>query len=110
MRGIAPSYEQKHFDDAEQARPAAPGRLARRPRRLGDDPRRARVYAGLFDGDERASLALDPARKAYVHVVRGELDVNGQRLAAGDAACSRTRPLSAGGEDAEVLVFDLADE
>jgi hypothetical protein len=31
----------------------------------------ARLYAGLFDGTEAATLALDPARKAYVHLVRG---------------------------------------
>ena len=46
----------------------------------------AALYAGLFDGDESAKLALDPARKAYVHLVRGALEVNGQRLRAGDAA------------------------
>ena len=32
--GIPAEYEQKHFDADEQARPAAPRRLARRPRRL----------------------------------------------------------------------------
>ncbi len=46
----------------------------------------APVYAGLFDGAERAELALDPTRKGYVHLVRGELEVNGTRLDAGDAA------------------------
>ena len=40
----------------------------------------ARLFAGLLDGDEKASLALDPKRKSYVHLVRGELEVNGQKL------------------------------
>jgi len=67
------------------------------------------VYAGLFDGAEEASVALDPARKGYVHVVRGEVEVNGKRLAAGDAAKLEGEPqvrVSAG-QGAEVLVFDL---
>ena len=45
----------------------------------------ATLHAGLFDGAEQATLALDPARKAYVHLVRGALRVNGQALRAGDA-------------------------
>ena len=45
----------------------------------------ASVYAGLFDGDESATLTLDPARRAYVHVVRGTIEVNGQSLRDGDA-------------------------
>jgi hypothetical protein len=68
------------------------------------------VYAGLFDGDESATLALDPARKAYVHLIRGSLEVNGMRLAAGDALLlAAEREVVLGhGADAEVLVFDLA--
>ncbi len=70
----------------------------------------ARVYAGLFDGAETSSLSLDPSRKGYVHVVRGELEVNGKRLVAGDAAKLEDEPLVtlAAGKSAEVLVFDLA--
>jgi redox-sensitive bicupin YhaK (pirin superfamily) len=70
----------------------------------------ARLYAGLLDGQELADLPLDPARKAYVHLVRGELDVNGQHLSTGDAALldGETRLALAKARDAEVLVFDLA--
>jgi len=69
----------------------------------------AALYAGLFNGSESAELALDPKRKAYVHLVRGALDVNGQRLQAGDAAviAGAERLTLARGDDAEVLVFDL---
>jgi redox-sensitive bicupin YhaK (pirin superfamily) len=69
-----------------------------------------RLYAGLFDGAEQARLALDPTRKAYVHLIRGELTVNGQALRAGDAAklMAESRIDLDGGRDAEVLVFDLA--
>ena len=106
--GIAPSYEQKHFDAA-----AKRGRLrliasldgAEGSVKIHQD---ARVYAGLFDGAERAGQSIAPGRKAYVHVARGAISVNGQRLDAGDALKTDERALSfSGGEDAEVLVFDL---
>jgi redox-sensitive bicupin YhaK (pirin superfamily) len=69
----------------------------------------ARMYAGLFDGPENAQLPLNPARKAYVFLVRGHLQVNGQSLKAGDAALLQGESaLSLSeGQDAEVLVFDL---
>ena len=70
----------------------------------------ARLHAGLFDGNEGADVALQPDRLAYVHLARGTLDVNGQRLNAGDAALLRNeeRLRLSRGEAAEVLVFDLA--
>jgi quercetin 2,3-dioxygenase len=70
----------------------------------------AALYAGLFDGPESAQLALNPGRKAYVHVVRGELAVNGQALSGGDAAMldGEAQLRLSGGKNAEVLVFDLA--
>ena len=69
----------------------------------------AAVYAGLFDGNERAELAIDTSRKAYVHIVRGALEVNGTRLNAGDALLlqQENSVVIANGSDAEVLVFDL---
>jgi quercetin 2,3-dioxygenase len=67
------------------------------------------MYCGLFQGEQTAQLALAPNRKGYVHLVRGELDVNGTRLTAGDAAL--LQDVSSvhfdHGHDAEVLVFDL---
>jgi redox-sensitive bicupin YhaK (pirin superfamily) len=70
----------------------------------------ARIYSGCFDGAQSADLALDPARKAYVQVLRGALQVNGMALATGDAlliAQESALHLSQG-QSAEVLVFDLA--
>ena len=69
----------------------------------------ARVYAGLFDGDEKAELRLAEGRLGYVHVARGEVTVNGHALAAGDALLYEGEPLVsvAAGRSAEVLVFDL---
>lgn len=108
-RGVAPRYQQVHFDAAEKR-----GRL-----RLIISPDSAdgslnvyqdvRVYAGLFDGAEHVELPLAPQRYAYVHVARGALEINGQRLSAGDGARIRNEGKLefANGEDAEVLVWDL---
>jgi len=70
----------------------------------------AAMYAGLFDGTESAELELDPVRKGYVYLVRGVLEVNGQRINAGDAVMLEGEHSIrlTGGIDAEVLVFDLA--
>jgi redox-sensitive bicupin YhaK (pirin superfamily) len=110
VRGIDPGYEQKHFEP-EQKR----GRLRLVASRDGADGSvtvhaDVRLYAGLFDGAEQARLALDPARKVYVHLIGGELSVNGQTLRGGDAlklVAESQLELSAG-RQAEVLVFDLA--
>ena len=70
---------------------------------------RDRVYAGLFDGNESASLELAADRHAYVHVARGSVVLNGERLGEGDGVRLRDEQqihLSEG-VDAEVLVFDL---
>ncbi|CAN7618023.1 pirin family protein [Acidovorax sp. LjRoot66] len=110
VQGIAPGYEQKAFTDAEKR-----GTLRRVASPDGADGSvtvhaDATIYAGLFDGGESATLALDPARKTYVHLVRGALQVNGQALSAGDAALieKETALALTEGRDAEVLVFDLA--
>jgi hypothetical protein len=110
VKGIEPGYEQKTFADVDkrgQLRLVASPDGAQGSVSIHAD---AALYAGLLDAEESAELALDPSRKAYVHVVRGTLDVNGQRLNTGDAALlqGETQLLLAHGEDAEVLVFDLA--
>lgn len=70
----------------------------------------AKVYAGLFSGYQSAKLELDPKRKAYVHLVRGALVINDQKLTSGDALLIENESsLEIGtGMDAEVLVFDLS--
>lgn len=107
--GIEPEYEEKRFSPEEKQ-----GRLrliaspdgSEGSVRLHQD---ARVYAGLFDGAESASHDLAAGRRAYVHVARGRIEVNGSRLEAGDALKTSTAgPLRlSAGEQAEVLVFDL---
>jgi hypothetical protein len=108
-RGIAPEYEQKRFGPEEKR-----GRLRLVAAHDGADGsvrihQDARVYAGLLDGPEQASLDAGPGRWLYVHVARGRVSANGEALEAGDALKLTAAPtLSlARGTDAEVLVFDL---
>jgi redox-sensitive bicupin YhaK (pirin superfamily) len=110
QRGLMPGYEQKTFAAAEKRGRL---RLVAAPDGAQDSVTihaDAALYAGFFDGDETATMVLDPQRKGYVHLVRGALDVNGQRLHTGDAAllANETTLTLAAGQDAEVLVFDLA--
>lgn len=110
VKGIEPGYEQTTVPASEKrgrlCRVAGPAGSAAAVTISAD----AVLYSGLFDGLESARLQLDPARKAYVHLVRGDLQVNGHLLAAGDAALldGETEVVLAHGHDAEVLVFDLA--
>ena len=108
--GVEPSYEQKTFSNAEKRgmlRLVASNDGAQGSVTIHAD---AALYAGLFDGSETAVLALEPTRKSYVHLVRGQLSVNGRPIKAGDAVLLEGESdirLSAG-KDAEVLVFDLS--
>ena len=108
--GITPGYEQKTIASEEKQGRL---RLVASPDGAQDSVTihaDAKLYAGLFDGDQSAKLALDPTRKAYVHLVRGTLEVNGHSLGEGDALMleNESKISLAKGGAAEVLVFDLA--
>ncbi len=110
VKGIAPGYEQKTFGANEKRgklRLVASNDGAEGSVTVHAD---AKIYAGLLDGDEATTLALNPARKTYVQLVRGDLEVNGQQLTQGDAAMLQAQSSLElrQGRDAEVLVFDLA--
>lgn len=109
VTGIPPSYEEKNFT-AEEKR----GRLRLIASSDGEDGsvlihQDAKLYAGLFDGAEAASLTIAAGRLAYVHVARGTVTVNGVALKNGDAVkLSDVATIDiSGGQQAEVLVFDL---
>jgi hypothetical protein len=110
VTGIPPSYEQTSFAEADKRDRL---RLVASPD--GRDGSvtihaDARMYAGLFNGAATVSLPLAPGRKAYVHVVKGAITANGQRLGGGDALAlaGEAEVTLADAADAEVLVFDLA--
>ena len=106
---IEPSYEEKSFSNEDKR-----GRL----RVIASSDRTdgsvlihqdARVYAGLFNGTEQAVLQVKPGRWVYMHVARGSIVANNTKLTAGDALklTDTTELTLSGGQDAEVLVFDL---
>lgn len=110
VTGIAPGYEETHFSGEEKR-----GRL-----RLIASPdgregsvtlhQDARVYAALLDGTATVTHALARGRRAYVHVARGEVKVNGHQLGAGDGArlTDETTITFTDAKEAEILLFDLA--
>jgi redox-sensitive bicupin YhaK (pirin superfamily) len=108
--GIAPGYEQKHFDAASKR-----GRLRLVASPDGRDGsvtihQDAYMYAGLIDGPDHVPHRVLDGRHTYLHVARGELAVNGNALSAGDAlkASGVAELVLERGKNAEVLLFDLA--
>jgi len=106
---LAPGYEQKHFAAADKR-----GRLRLIASHDGEDGsvvirQDARLYAGLFDGAERADFPVSAGRRAWLQVARGAIAVDGTRLQAGDGArtAGPAQLKLQGGAQAEVLVFDL---
>ena len=108
-RGLAPSYEQKRIDLAQRR-----GRLALIASPDGRDGsvtvhQDVQVYAAELNGDERVEQEIAAGRRGYVHVARGSVALDAERLGAGDAAKIEgpARIVLAHGEAAEILLFDL---
>lgn len=107
--GVEPAYRERYFDPTEKR-----GKL----RLIASPDERdgslkiwqdAYIYAGLIDGDERIDHSIASGRRAYVHIARGAVTLNGQPMSAGDGvklAGNAAVHLSEG-HDAEVLLFDL---
>ncbi|HMY22182.1 MAG TPA: pirin family protein [Polyangium sp.] len=109
-QGLAPGYEQKHFTTAEKQ-----GKLrliASRDGREGSVTihQDADIFAAVLDAGQTISYSIAPNRHLWVHVVRGEANVGGNDLSAGDAAAvSGENEFTVSGlKSAEVLLFDLA--
>jgi len=108
-RGITPSYEQKTFTEADRS-----GRLRLVASPDGRDGsvtihQDVAVYSVILDGSNMpVTYALQPDRHVWLQVARGEVELNGQKLMAGDgAAISDELQLTITGERGEVLLFDL---
>jgi redox-sensitive bicupin YhaK (pirin superfamily) len=109
QQGIAPSYEEKHFAAEEKQgklRLIASGDGREGSVLIHQD---ASLYAAILDGDDQAEHPLAAGRLAYVHVIRGQVEVNGVALKGGDALKlgDEERVSFAKAEAAELLLFDL---
>lgn len=107
--GVTPSYEQTHFSEADKR-----GRLRLIASPDGRDGsvkihQDASVYTTVLYAGESISHVLMAGRKAYVHVARGEAQLNGQPLADGDGArvIDEHSISFTTGSKAEILLFDL---
>jgi quercetin 2,3-dioxygenase len=111
QRGLAPGYQQSSFGTD-----VSNGKLTLIGSRDGRDGsltihQDVALHAGRFATGTVAALDLRPGRQAWVQVARGELDVNGIRVSAGDGlaiADTKHVAITAASDDAEVLVFDVA--
>jgi quercetin 2,3-dioxygenase len=108
--GIAPSYEEREFDDA-----AKRGRLKLVGSRDGRDGsvvvhQDVDLYAAVLAPGEEVEHEQRPGRRTWIQVVRGRVEVNGTALGAGDGAAATQEPKLAirATAAAEILLFDLA--
>ncbi|MEO1619698.1 MAG: pirin family protein [Cyanobacteria bacterium J06632_3] len=111
-KGIEPGYEQKHF---------APDTRQNQWRLVGSrDGREGSVtihqdvslYAATVEEGEKLTYALAHTRKAWLQVVKGSLQLDGQTLEAGDGvafADLESFSVTSAAKETEVLLFDLAE-
>ena len=108
--GIEPSYEQRDFSD--QLNKHGLTLIASPDGRDGSVSihQDAKIYAARLPADEGIEHEIDPGRHAWLQIIRGGVDVNGQALHEGDAAAisDETSLAVRAHGDAEVLLFDLA--
>ncbi len=109
-QNLQPGYEQKMFDASEKK-----GKLRLIASRGGDDGsvhinQDIKLYASILSADEKVTHVLGDDRHAWIQLISGSLEVNGEVLEAGDGAAvsnERTVTLNAGADDTEFLLFDL---
>jgi quercetin 2,3-dioxygenase len=109
VKSIAPSYEEKHFSSESKV-----GRLRLIASPDGKDGsvlihQDAYLYASILNAADQVQHQLQADRSAYVHVVRGQVDVNGNTLKTGDALKIKDVSLIefTNANDVEFLLFDL---
>ena len=89
-RGTDPGYDERSYSD--------------------EDRRDRSIYGTLLSPGKSLSHELEEGRHGWVQVVRGNLELNGELLRAGDGAAiseERLLELKAKGDEVEALVFDL---
>ncbi len=111
QKNIAPGYEQKTFTEAEKQ-----GQLRLVGSRDGRDGsitihQDVNFYAAVLNEGDAVDHTFAEARGAWLQVVRGAVQLDGQTLTAGDgAAIAQEHKIALQGtaNDSEVLLFDMA--
>jgi redox-sensitive bicupin YhaK (pirin superfamily) len=105
--GLTPGYEQKTVSDEQRRNQLK--LVASRDGRDGSVTihQDATLYSALLD-DASVTHAFGDGRYGWLQVASGDVEVNGQKLVAGDgAAISSEREVKISGRGAEILLFDL---
>jgi quercetin 2,3-dioxygenase len=109
--GLPPSYEDRTFKREEkrnQLRLIASRDGRDGSTRINQD---ASVYASVLDGGKSLEHELAPGRHAWLQLIKGELALNGTKVAKGDGAAVSGEPAlkiaNTGDGEAEFLLFDL---
>ena len=110
-RGLEPGYEQKHFDPAEQQNQWR--LIGSRDGRKGSVTihQDVSLYSAKLATGNELNYKLADGRKAWLQVVCGNVQLNGESLAVGDGAAVvdvSNLDLVADSDDTEILLFDLA--
>lgn len=108
--GIAPSYEQKRFNDSELHNSL---RLVASPD--GHDGslsihQDAQIFLSKIDSRNKLESNIRPGRYAWLQVLRGSVTLNGEPLNTSDgvAISNETQLQIVATTDAEIMLFDLA--
>lgn len=107
-QGTSPSYEDRTIPAEAKRNRLHPIVGGEAPTPIGQD---AVIYASVLSPGHRVAHTLAPGRGAWVHVARGNAEVNGHALGGGDAAAIEDEPeihITGGSEESEILLFDLA--
>jgi len=109
-QNLQPGYEQKYFAPEEKQ-----GKLKLVASRGGDDGsvtinQDVDLYASLLNSGDSVEHQLKDGRHAWIQVISGSLEANGEKLDAGDGAAiseEQVLKLNAGKDNTEFLLFDL---
>jgi redox-sensitive bicupin YhaK (pirin superfamily) len=107
---LTPGYEQKYFSPGDKQ-----GRLRLVASKGGDDEsisinQDVSLYASVLAVGEAVEYELAPERHAWVQVISGGLEVNGEKLDKGDGAAvseEKSLAIKATDDNTEFLLFDL---
>ena len=112
--GLKPSYEQKHFTDAEKQ-----GQLKLVISNDGKDGsltihQDTSIYASILQRNDRITHDIKENRGVWIQVTKGKISVNGNLLETGDgASITQNDAVSIVGideNDSEFLLFDLVNK